>query len=203
MGQEEKIREYLEKYLNKGYPRKSLRRALIQNGYSPKAVDSVFKEFKERKEAGPAVSVKLTMPKIKATKKTYGIVLVILIAAAVAYAIFLMPKEDCGYNKACFIEKANSCENAVLREKVEDTETTVRFTAKGCNLVKTIESFDKAEPEEVVALFDGKEMSCGYERGAFIDDLTDGLVGGIEGCSGELKDAIYELRIAQHEIGTE
>jgi len=55
----------------------------------------------------------------------------------------------------------------------------------------------------VVALFDGREMSCSYENGNFKQELTDGLVGGIEGCSGELKDAIYELRIAQYEIGAE
>ena len=195
-GQEEKIRNYLKTYLKKGYSKEELRKVLIEFHYNPKIIDSVFKEIK-RPELKPKERIeKPAIIKPHHLNRISYVFLAIVVIAVIA-VLFASSKPQ-GCSRDCFIKKADNCENAVLREKLANTTTIIKYKAENCNLIKTIESFDKAEPEEIISLFKGKEMSCSYEKNDFNEEIINGLVGGIEDCSGDLKDAIYELRIAQY-----
>lgn len=120
----------------------------------------------------------------------------ILIGVIILIYIFIPKTTDCKTDKICFVEKANECKKAVLRDTIVEG-TTVKYTTKNCILTKTIEEFSEAEPEEVTTFFKDKEMACPYTKTAFDASWIEGLSFGIEQCEGQLKDAILELRLAQ------
>jgi hypothetical protein len=128
-------------------------------------------------------------------KVTAAIIILILIIALPVY--FFWPKSaDCGQDKVCFIDKANNCGKAAVRETI-GTGTIITYATNNCVLTKSVETFAGDEPEDVVTFFKGKSMSCEYEKGSFDSILVDGISTGIDLCEGDLKDAILELRLAQ------
>lgn len=114
---------------------------------------------------------------------------------AVEDTAFKLTSEDCGYDKQCFIEQANNCAKTSVKEDIAGS--TILYYARECKLKKKIDEFAEDEAEEVEAFLRGRTMECMYEQGNFDEELINGLLGGIEQCDGELKEAIYELRIAQ------
>ncbi len=106
---------------------------------------------------------------------------------------------DCGYDKQCFISSVGDCGKATLLEDMQGS--TIKYYTRDCVLKKKIDEFSQSEPEDVVAFLEGRTMSCPYQQGNFNEELINGILGGIENCDGELKEAIYELRIAQFQYG--
>ena len=134
-------------------------------------------------------------------KQPYSINKIIFLVIAVIVVIIIIylviPKAtNCDYDKACFIEKANNCERAIVRDTIGDG-SIVKYTSKDCILTKAFDEFSETEPEEVTSFFEKKEMTCSYTQGNFDPVLVESLPSGIDDCEGELKDAILELRIAQ------
>lgn len=110
---------------------------------------------------------------------------------------FTIPRDKNCSDIECFFEAANECKDARIQIKAEGS--TLEFTSKDCMLTKEIVDFSEDEPEVIVNLFKGKTMSCSYEKN-FLDREWLSLLGGIENCQGELKELIYEVRLAQLEL---
>lgn len=141
------------------------------------------------KPVKPAKAVRLT-PKHKHHVTWY--ILVVVIVALLGLLYFFMMPANCGDDSACFIEYANSCENAVMRKAVGTA--SFKFRANNCLLEKEIIGFSEEEPEAVKSLFTGLSMECSYSEGRFDANFINSLAGGIDKCSGKLKDTILEVR---------
>jgi hypothetical protein len=180
------LAKYLKKFLAKGYSADVLKSYLVKKGYSESTIDSSLKQAR-----GP---LHIHIPKTKRELiPIIGIGFVIIIAFII---ISVIPTtEGCGYDKACFIAKANNCEESVVREDLQGS-TILYKSSNDCVITKSFEEFSESEPEEIKLLFGNKDMACTYEKNNLNEDFVS-LVGGIEFCDGELKDSIYELRLAQ------
>jgi hypothetical protein len=64
-------------------------------------------------------------------------------------------------------------------------------------LTKTVESLHESEPAEMVELLVGKSMSCTVTPEMDLRELTTGFLSGVRFFQGALKEAIFELRLAQ------
>jgi hypothetical protein len=138
----------------------------------------------------------LPIPIPKVRKEFIPILLIGAVVIIAFIVISIIPfAEGCGYDKSCFIDAANKCEETVVREDLDGSTILYRST-ENCAIIKEFEDFSGSEPEEVQLLFEGKQMSCTYTMDNLNEDFVS-LVGGIEFCDGELKQAIYELRLAQ------
>lgn len=131
--------------------------------------------------------------------KVFIIGLWTVVAVSIIFLLLIISSSgtDCKTDKACFIDAANKCRGAVLKDNIKGTIAEY-VTTSNCRLIKKVKSFSKDEPAEAVALLKGKEMMCDYTKGDFNTNLIEGLAGGIEDCRGPLKEAIYELKIAQY-----
>lgn len=125
------------------------------------------------------------------------IIALVVLAGIITFVIALLHQvgyKDCGYDRECFIKAANKCQEATLRQ---NNAGIIRFDTANCALKKTIETFAPDEVNSVKLLFQGKTMSCKYDKGTFDEELLDGIAGGLGLCTGELSDAVYALRLAQ------
>ncbi len=184
-GKKQALAKYIKKFMAKGYSEEVLKSYLKRKGYSDSAINSSMKI---------AEKTKIRFPKLN--KEVYAILGVIaVIVIAVIVLSFIPFGQGCGYDKQCFINAANNCESTVLREDLEGSTILYRST-EDCAVIKEFEEFSGSEPAEIQLLFADKEMACTYEKNNLNEDFVS-LVGGIEYCDGELKDSIYELRLAQ------
>ena len=97
-----------------------------------------------------------------------------------------------GQDQAAFIAAANDCADANLT--VSEDVGTFRYTSRqGCTFTKTLVRLNASESQAMKTMLEGKSMTCGYAKGAFDPRLVTSLVGGMEYCTGDLKDAIAQL----------
>ncbi|HUK38220.1 MAG TPA: hypothetical protein VLV30_03800 [Methanomicrobiales archaeon] len=97
-----------------------------------------------------------------------------------------------GQDQAAFIAAANDCADANLT--VSEDVGTFRYTSRqGCIFTKTLVRLNASESQAMKTMLEGKSMTCGYAKGAFDPRLVTSLVGGMEYCTGDLKDAIAQL----------
>jgi len=93
--------------------------------------------------------------------------------------------------KDCFITKANDCEEVNIT--VSENFGTVSYASSGCVFTKTMQGVSANETAEIRELFDGKSLTCTYEKGNFDPRWINSLVFGIEYCQGDLKDRIVDM----------
>ncbi|MBW2996264.1 hypothetical protein KY332_03115 [Candidatus Woesearchaeota archaeon] len=128
-------------------------------------------------------------------KITAAVIIAILILFLIVYAVW--PKgTNCGFDKACFIEKANQCKKATVRNTIGDN-SIIKYTTEDCILTKEIDKFSETEPEDVITFFKNKKMTCPYIENNFNTLLIEGLSTGMDDCEGELKQAILKLQLAE------
>jgi hypothetical protein len=126
-------------------------------------------------------------------------VLVALLAGFVLLAAFAgcssgNPAQASGQDQAAFIVSANDCRDANLT--ISEDEGTFRYTSSpGCIFTKTLVRLNESETRGMKTMLEGKSMTCTYTRGNFDPRLVTSLVGGMEYCTGDLKDAIAQLLI--------
>jgi hypothetical protein len=198
------IEKSMRKSLKQGYDLNELARIFVKRGYP---LDEVETAVREIRAGGAKKGISISFPKVN-----LGLIAVIVLAVLIIGAIaglFIISREaavpgiergmaDCGEDKDCFIALSNECGKGTVKEVFGGS--IVRYTTKNCVLEKRIESFDTAEPEEIKQLFRNKNMRCRYEEGSYNAELVDSLLGGIGDCEGELRDIIFEMRIAQEAI---
>jgi len=96
--------------------------------------------------------------------------------------------------KAAFIAAANNCTNtnAVITDEVGIFHYT---SSDSCTFTKTLVRLNESEMQEMKTMLEGKSMTCNYTQGSFDPRLVTSLVGGIEHCSGDLKDDITNMML--------
>ena len=94
--------------------------------------------------------------------------------------------------QAAFIAAANDCRDANLTVTgVAGTFSYVSST--DCTFTKTLVSLNASESQAMKTMMEGKSMTCTYTKGNFDSRLVTTLVGGMEYCSGDLKDNLAKL----------
>jgi hypothetical protein len=96
--------------------------------------------------------------------------------------------------KNAFIAAANNCTtiNAVITDEVGTFQYT---SSDSCTFTKTLVRLNESEMQEMKTMLEGKSMTCNYTRGSFDPRLVTSLIGGIEHCSGDLKDDITNMML--------
>jgi hypothetical protein len=99
-----------------------------------------------------------------------------------------------GPDLAGFIAAANDCRDANLMVS-GDIGTFSYTVVPGCVFTKTLVRLNGSETQQIKTLLEGKNMTCTYTKGQFDQRLVTTLVGGMEGCTGDLKDDLASLVI--------
>jgi hypothetical protein len=108
---------------------------------------------------------------------------------------------DCGYDKPRFLRFCRTSWRATVLERFAGGLVRYHYTpATGTSLAvltKTVESLHESEPPEMVELLVGKSMSAAVTPDMDLRELTAGFLANVRAFQGELKEAIFELRLAQ------
>ena len=108
---------------------------------------------------------------------------------------------DCGYDKARFLRFCRTGWRATVVERFAGGLVRYHYTpatpTSPAVLTKTVESLHESEPPEMVGLLVGKSMSCTVTPEMDLRELTAGFLTNVRSFQGELKEAIFELRLAQ------
>jgi len=191
--QEKKVKDYVKKYIKKGYPKDSLRKTLLDFGYNKGVVDKVFSSSESKKptpEKPIKIKESLDLKKLRWLWYSLASILILIILFSVVL-FFLDRPTDCKYDKQCFIESAKQGKHVIVKEDVAGS--MLQYSYKDSIITKEFVSFSADEPKEVVDLFKGKTMTCPFET--FNEEVVNGVFGGSENCTGNLLDVIYELKI--------
>ena len=229
----DKLKRYIQKYLNSGYAPSYLKKFLLDQGYDKDLIEKSYTELglklePELQEKFREIEKKLVASGLESYKNYfskiprwgYAVLAAVLVLAFVA---MLYPADetddgsqaddlsrtftikDCGNDKSCFLAEAKRCNDAVYEQELEGSVIGFSSAKKSdeensCMIRKKFKSFSVNEPKEIKDLFQDLEMECTYKKESFDQNVVNDLVAGIEKCDGLLKDAIYELRIAQIEL---
>lgn len=122
--------------------------------------------------------------------RTPAIVVALFTMGLMITSIFLFGFQyDCD-NEQCFVDKANNCERTTYENIVSGVSYS--YSIEGCAVVKTLVSLPESEPYAVQSAFEGKSMSCSYERLSFDLRYIQGLNHNLENCYGSLKNVVEE-----------
>ncbi|MBW3015069.1 hypothetical protein KY330_01480 [Candidatus Woesearchaeota archaeon] len=186
------LEEYIRKTLSQGHSAKEIRDFLIKKENISR--DLVDKAFKELKKEPPKFR------KFKITPRTLEITGIVVLVLVVFFIIVFSGEKSLECSSAsCFIDAAQECKSVTFVQ--EEVGSEILYEIKdGCVLEKSILNFGPNEPVEVVQLFESRKMTCPYPEENFNPASINSLLEDIDACSGELKDAIFELRLAQYEL---
>ena len=115
-----------------------------------------------------------------------------IILAIGAILFYLSLGINCGYEKSCFDNALENCNRAVYLS--EEENTLLEYKIKGYNNedcvidIKVVEVSLEAE-NNIHELFQGKYMTC------HINEVETFTLGTLTNCTGDLKEAMYELII--------
>jgi hypothetical protein len=195
MASYDEIKEYIKSTLKQGHSEKAIRNYLIkEEKISESLVNKAFDELSVKQK--PSVMPSIKMPSIQ-TLEIIGLVLFIILIVFLFVSLF--SGTNACTDSTCFIEKAQNCNPSTLT--IDEVGSKVLLEIKSdCTLEKSISEFGPDEPTEVIVLFQNKKMSCSYTQGGFDETWISSLVAGIDSCAGDLKDAIFELKLAQYEL---
>jgi hypothetical protein len=108
---------------------------------------------------------------------------------------------DCDHDKERFLRFCRAGWSATVAERFAGGVVRYQYapeTATGGPIVsKTIDLLHESEPPEMVELLVGKSMSCEVTPEMDLRELVGGFLSCIQHFQGELKEAIFELRLAQ------
>jgi len=111
--------------------------------------------------------------------------------------IIILPnyEKNCGDNQECFNEAAQKCAKAKVYIEEENTLFEYRIKERkenNCYVTITVITVDPEAKQETIDLFEGKSMDCYIPFEITEMTNTNDI---ISYCSGDLKEAIYELII--------
>jgi len=86
----------------------------------------------------------------------------------------------------CFIRHANNCDAATYRNKIG--ETIMSYQTNDCFLIKTVELMDPTEPPTIRNRFEGKSMTCSYNKGDFDPLYINTVSAHLNTCQGPLRE---------------
>lgn len=190
------IKSYIQNTLKQGHSEKAIRKYLIdEEKISESLVNQAFKELSSKPTTK---AVPITLP----STRTLGIIgAVILIILLIMFITSLFKGTSLCTDSACFIKNAQACKESTFVQDEVGSKMLYKIKS-GCILEKSIQTFAADEPIEVITLFKDKKISCEYTQNNFDENLISSIVAGIDLCSGDLKDSIMELKLAQYELLT-
>jgi hypothetical protein len=96
--------------------------------------------------------------------------------------------------QAAFIAAAGKCsETSMTATGIAGTFTY--SVSPDCTFTKTLVRLNESETQGIKTMLEGKNMTCVYTPGNFDSRWVTSLVGGMEYCNGDLKDALANLII--------
>ncbi len=182
---EMKVKNYIKSQYEKGHTFAVIQEALINHGYPKDFVKGVIKDSIRNYEHVTALK--------SPAQIGLGILLVIIVIGFFFFLRGNIPK-TCD-TKQCFLERAQACKAAKYVHQA-DKLTYELITDKRCTLTKKVIAVADTEPEQVKAILLDKSMDCNYERNAFNEQYLTTMLGGIQSCTGPLKEAFYEVLIS-------
>jgi hypothetical protein len=124
-----------------------------------------------------------------------GLVLLVLCAGCISNGpANPAPQNAIAREQSAIIAAANNCTDTNVT--ITDGVGTFHYTSsENCVFTKTLVRLNTSEMQEMKTMLEGKNMTCWYTKGNFDPRLVTSLVGGIEHCTGDLKDDISGLII--------
>ncbi|MFH1439811.1 MAG: hypothetical protein ABIG89_04545 [Candidatus Woesearchaeota archaeon] len=186
-----KVKDYITKEFNKGFTVNAIEKVLLDRGYKKEEIDEIINEIVHE-----PLSTRLRKG------VPFIIISIALIIAVILFIVFYAA--PAGFEKCdteiCFINKANECKESLY--EADDGSTIYEFKSyRDCTLQKTITKVSDTEPLLIKEMFNKKSLKCEYTKGNFDDRWMSTLLGGLDKCSGPLKEALYELTITQYREG--
>lgn len=136
-------------------------------------------------------------PNVKKPKSKLWI-LILLLIIALAGAVYLYLPKDCGTDKNCFIQKAQTCSKAGVIAYKEGNEFIYEIkdkTGSDCVFYVKMNRMKENTDYNLVKILEGKDMICRMPLENFkINPLAD-TKDIIDNCSGSLKEALQQLTI--------
>lgn len=157
-----------------------------------------LKQKPEQKLKKPAVQIKRPpKPKIKRQeikkarppiklRNQVAVFLLVLFLIAIGIVIWLFPA-TCA-TEECFIRHANNCDAATFRNRIDGT--TMSYQTNDCFIIKTVEKMDPNEPPVIRQKFEGKSMTCSYNKGDFDPLYVNTISAHLTTCQGPLREEI-------------
>jgi len=119
-----------------------------------------------------------------------GIIAIVLIIALILVYFSWSSTIKCG-SAECFIGAANECGRVSFAS--EDDTGRYEYSIQRCEFTKKLIALSAGESEEIKKFLEGKSFSCSYLPGDFDERWILSVIGGLEKCDGELKDATLAL----------
>ena len=189
---DESLVKFFRKYL-KGRSEEELKQFAVKKGYKWAIIEEALKQAKA---PVPEVKPKIptARPKFLDLVKKYRIYIGLSITVLIILFVILLFsfETDCGFDNECFIQRASNCNEATLTQDLDGNTIKYRST-DDCALIITMFQMKEEEPEDVKALFEGKEMRCEYVD--FDPTWVDHFLNSYQSCQGELVDAVNQLII--------
>ncbi|MBS3138023.1 hypothetical protein J4232_06335 [Candidatus Woesearchaeota archaeon] len=183
-----RIDDYIHTEYQKGFTLDQIQNALLKAGYKEGIVKELLKKYVT---TGKALGYN---PLLHKSQLIIGLVLLVVIIFFVFY-LKSFSAVDCT-NEQCFLENANNCNAA--RYQITVDQIQYEFTTDNdCNVVKKIVKLSDEEPKEIKELIEGKSMTCSYVKNNFNQELLTTLLSGLDKCTGQLKEGLYEIVLAE------
>lgn len=131
---------------------------------------------------------------MKKNKKRWNITLIpiIIIILFGAGLLYFSYEYDCGNDKSCYNSNLENCKKTKLTVMDEGSTFIYQITGKENNQCKvrvTLVDMPIETDPDTAELFEGKSMDCIVDKGSTFSTEI------LPQCTGQLKEAIYELTI--------
>lgn len=185
---EAQVKAYVTQARDHGFSLSTIEAKLRMAGYKAADLAQITRAFASPERDTPTV----------ANRKFFGMLFIISIMVGVVVLGWYFAADTCAA-ESCFTAAANRCSTATFESETDGTR--MRHAVDNCRYTRTMLTISDNEPEAVQQLFAGKSMECPYAEGGFNPDWLNTVSIGLEGCAGELKDAITAVINAQEELG--
>ncbi len=186
----QQLEDYITKLLKKGYSKNFIKEQLLKAGYDENEVFPLIHALEEQ------FYPKDTARRWHFSATVMGVIIIISIT------LFFLSKEkpvQLCTDTSCLTAAANACQPAQYYEDIDGTK--MLYDVRGCVLTKKFTIFGSKEPKEMQDVLGKKEVECRYQEGRFDREWLD-VFGGLEKCTGSLKEAVYGFRLAQEALRT-
>ncbi|MDP3026298.1 MAG: hypothetical protein Q8N63_01215 [Nanoarchaeota archaeon] len=136
-------------------------------------------------------------PNIKKSRSKLWILILLLIIALVGAVYLYLPK-DCGTDRDCFIQKAQTCSKAKIIDYKEGNEFIYEIkdkTENDCIFYIKMNKMKENTDYNLVKALEGKDMLCKVSLDNFKTNPLADIKDIIDSCSGSLKEALQQLTI--------
>ena len=121
-------------------------------------------------------------------------ILILLLIIALAWAVYIYLPKNCGTDRGCFIQKAQTCSKAKVIDYKEGNEFIYEIkdkTGSDCIFYVKINKMKENTDYNLVKILEGKDMLLEQFKINPLADTKDI----IDSCSGSLKEALQQLTI--------